>query len=190
MPERAPSSSGASRAARAGARSGDRGAEGEARGRAADHRDPQGVGAGAGSDHGSRARAGAGLGGPDALQQHQDEEPDGGVARRLFRPLHPLRHPRARHGRGHERADAAWRAGAGRRDLHGVHRLLPPGHPHGRADGHPRHLRHDARFHRPRRGWPDPSAGRASRRAAGDPQPQRVPPGRSGRDGRVLAARA
>ena len=34
-------------------------------------------------DHGGRARAGARLGRPDALQQHQDEEPDGRLARRL-----------------------------------------------------------------------------------------------------------
>jgi transketolase len=30
-------------------------------------------------------------------------------ARRFRRPLHPLRHPRARHGRGDERHGAAWR---------------------------------------------------------------------------------
>ena len=46
-------------------------------------------------------------------------------ARRPGRPLHPLRHPRARHGRGHERHGAAWRRHPLRRHLPGVHRLLP-----------------------------------------------------------------
>ncbi len=39
-----------------------------------------------------------------------------------------------------------------------------------------------------RRGWADTSAGRASRRAARDPEPQRVSPLRHGRDCGVLAA--
>ena len=49
--------------------------------------------------------------------------------------------------------------------------------------------RHDPRLHRPRRRRPDASAGRASRRAARDPQSAGVPPGRRGRDRRMLAAR-
>ena len=56
--------------------------------------------------------------------------------------------------------------------------------------GMPRHLRDDARFDRPRRGRPDPPAGRASGRAARHPQPARLPPGRRGRDRRMLAAGA
>ena len=51
-------------------------------------------------------------------------------------------------------------------------------------------LRHDARLHRPRRGRPDAPAGRAPGRPAGHPQPQRVPPGRRRRDGRMLGAGA
>ena len=49
-------------------------------------------------------------------------------------------------------------------------------------------LTHD--FDRPRRGRADPPAGRASRGAAGDPQPAGVSALRYRRDGRVLAARA
>ena len=49
-------------------------------------------------------------------------------------------------------------------------------------------LTHDS--HRPRRGRPDPPAGRAGDEPAADPQPQRVPPGRRDRDRRVLGARA
>ncbi len=49
-------------------------------------------------------------------------------------------------------------------------------------------LTHD--FDRPRRGRPDPPAGRASRGAAGDPQPAGVPALRYRRDGGVLGARA
>ena len=49
-------------------------------------------------------------------------------------------------------------------------------------------MTHD--FDRPRRGRPDPPAGRASRGAARDPEPAGVPPLRRGRDGGVLAARA
>ena len=44
---------------------------------------------------------------------------------RAGRPLHPLRHPRARDGRGDERPGAAWRRHPLRRHLPGVHRLLP-----------------------------------------------------------------
>ena len=51
----------------------------------------------------------------------------------------------------------------------------------------PGHLRLDPRLDRPRRGRPDPPAGRAPRRAAGDPRPRRRPPGRRQRDRRRLA---
>ena len=102
--------------------------------------------------------------------------------RRLRRPLHPLRHPRARHGRRHERHGAAWRHHPVFRHVPGVLRLLPPGDPARRADGRARHPRDDARLDRPRRGRADASAGRASRGAARDPEPARVPALRRGRD--------
>ena len=53
-----------------------------------------------------------------------------------------------------------------------------------------RHLCDDARLDRPRRGRPDAPAGRASGGAARDPAPARVPPGRRGRDRRMLGAGA
>ena len=49
------------------------------------------------------------------------------------------------------------------------------------------HLRLDARLDRPRRGRPDPPAGRAPGRAARHPRPRRGPPGRRQRDRRGLA---
>ena len=49
-------------------------------------------------------------------------------------------------------------------------------------------MTHD--FDRPRRGRPDPPAGRASRGASRHAEDARLPPGRRDRDGRVLAARA
>ena len=49
------------------------------------------------------------------------------AAGRLRRPLHPLRHPRARHGRGDERHRAARRLHPLRRHLPRLRRLLPPG---------------------------------------------------------------
>ena len=115
---------------------------------------------------------------------------DGAVCRRLFRPLHPLRHPRARHGRGHERHGAARRHHPLLRHVPGVLRLLPAGDPAGRADGRARHPRDDARFHRARRRRSDAPAGRASGGVARDPKPPGVPAVRRGRNRRVLAARA
>src|SRR3546814_15385776 len=47
-----------------------------------------------------------------------------------------------------------------------------------------------SRFHRPRRGRPDASAGRASGRPARHPEPQGVPAGRRGGDGGVLGTGA
>ena len=105
-------------------------------------------------------------------------------------PLHPLRHPRARHGGVPERHLPAWRLCAERRDVPGVHRLRAAGDAACGADGHRRDLRHDARFHRPRRRRPDAPAGRASLRAARHPQHAGVPALRRDRGRRVLGAGA
>ena len=146
-----------------------RGAEGD--------RDPQGlaswrwraiIAGGAGDDRR--------LGRPHRLQQHPHQGDEGDVGRRLCRPLHPLRHPRARHGRGDERHGAAWRPHPLLRHVPGLLRLLPPGDPPRGADGRARHLRDDARLDRPWRGRPDAPAGRASGGAARDPEPARLPP--------------
>ena len=64
-------------------------------------------------------------------------------ARRLRRQLHPLRRARARHGRGDERAGAAWRHRALRRHLPRLLRLLPPVDQAVCAHGQARDLRHD-----------------------------------------------
>ena len=71
-------------------------------------------------------------------------------------PLCALRHSRARHGRRDERHGAARRRRSVRR--HVPQRSLTTRAPPirlERADGHSRHPRDDARFHWPRRRWPD-----------------------------------
>ncbi len=66
------------------------------------------------------------LGRSDPVQQHQGQGSEGGPARRLFRPLHPLWRARARHGGGDERHRRAWRAHSLWRHLSDLLRLLPP----------------------------------------------------------------
>jgi transketolase len=87
------------------------------------------------------------LGRSDAFQQHQDQGPDGNQPRQFQRPLCPLRHPRAWHGRGDERHGPAWRHHSIRRHLLRVQRLLPPRHSSCCPDGHPSGIRDDPRFH-------------------------------------------
>ena len=128
------------------------------------------------------------LGRPDRLQQYAHQGDEGDERGGLFRPLHPLRRARTRHGGGHERHGAAWRHRPLFRHLPGVLRLLPAGHSACGADGPARHPCHDARLDRARRGRTDASAGRASRRAARDPQSQSFAAVRHGRNHRVLAA--
>ncbi len=67
---------------------------------------------------------------------------------------------------------------------------MRPAGPARRADEAAGHLRLDPRLDRPRRGRPDPPAGRAPRRAARDPRPGRRPAGRRQRDRRGLADRS
>ena len=102
--------------------------------------------------------------------------------------LHPLRRARARHGRGHERHDAARRHHPLFRHVPRVCRLLPPGDSSCCLDGAARHPCDDARLDRARRRRADPPAGRACRVAARDPEPAGVPPLRRGRDHGMLAA--
>ena len=128
------------------------------------------------------------LGRSHRLEQHAPEGHGGDVGGDYAGTLHPLRHPRARHGGRDERHGAAWRHHSVFGHVPGVLRLLPPLDPARRADGRARDPRDDARLDRARRGRPDARAGRASRGAARDPEPARVPPVRRGRDARVLAA--
>ena len=160
------------------------------RGRAAEHCHPAGIADGARCNRASLAESARRLGRPDPLQPHAGQEPAAGAARRLRRQLHPLWHPRARHGGGDERHRAAWRLHPLWRHVSRLRRLQPPGDPARGADGPARHPRDDARLDRPRRGRADPSAGRASGVAARDPQPAGVPPGRRGRDRGGLGVRA
>ena len=61
---------------------------------------------------------------------------DVGVSAEIRRPLHPLRHPRARHGRGDERHVRCTAAScADRRAPSCLHRLCPPGDAPRGADG-------------------------------------------------------
>ena len=107
----------------------------EARRRQAQGRDPQIVGNGAGGHQRRRPRDDRRLGRPDRLQQHQDQRDRADLARQVWRPLHSLRHPRARHGRGHERHGPARRGDPLRRHLHGVLGLQPAVDPAGGPDG-------------------------------------------------------
>ena len=86
------------------------------------------------------------LGRSDRLEQYAAEGHGGALGRRLCRPLHPLRHPRARHGGGHERHGAAWRRHSVFRDIPRVLRLLPAGDPSRRIDGAAGHPCDDARL--------------------------------------------
>ena len=117
-----------------------------ARRRPAEDRHPQGVGAGAGGDQRRVARDDRRLGRPDRFEQYQNKGPEASDERGLFRPLHLLRHPRVRNGRGDERDGAARRRHPLWRHLPGLLRLLPPRHPPLGAAGRAGHLRDDPRF--------------------------------------------
>jgi hypothetical protein len=76
------------------------------------------------------------LGGPDRIQPDPDLQTDDGPSRREIQgPLHPLRHPRTRHGGGDERYRAAWRLHSLWRHLPGVLRLRARRHAPVGADG-------------------------------------------------------
>ena len=95
-------------------------------------------------DRGDRAGDADGISG-GLRRSHRLQQQQGEIRGRLLGqdaegPLHPLRHPRARHGRGHERHLPAWRVRAERRHLPGVHRLCPSGDAAGGADGRRRGL--------------------------------------------------
>ena len=160
----------------------------QARDGQADRRDPQGERTRPRRHHRGGAGTDPRLCRPDAVEQHQDEEPHRHRPRLLWRPLHPLRHPRTRHGRRDERHDAARRLPHGRRDLPRLHRLCPSGDAHRRARRHSGDLCDDPRLDRPRRGRPDASAGRACRGAPRHAEHARLPARRRDGDGRMLAA--
>ena len=81
--------------------------EGKPRQGAEGDRDPHRLRVRAGEPHSGGAGNDRRLGRPHRLQQHPHQVDEGDVGVRLLRPLHPLRHPRARHGRRDERHGAA-----------------------------------------------------------------------------------
>ena len=99
-----------------------------------------------------------------------------------LRPHDALRHPRALHGRDHERHRAARQHPCLRRHVPHLLRLHAPGRPARRADAGAGDVRVDARLDRPRRGRPHPPAGRAPARAARHPGSERRPSGGRERD--------
>ena len=104
-------------------------------------------------------------------------------------PEPAVRRPRARDGRDRQRHRVPRRVHPVRRHVPDVQRLHARLRPAGRAGRAPRHLRLDPRLGRARRGRPDPPAGRALRRAAGDPEPVVRPAGRRQRDVGGVGAR-
>ena len=83
------------------------------------------------------------LGGSVGVEQHPHGRHDRVRRRQPRGPLHPLRHPRAWHGRGDERHGAAWRGAPLWRHLHVLYRLRAPGDAAGGADEDPHRVRHD-----------------------------------------------
>ena len=84
---------------------------------------------------GQAARPAGGLGRPDGQQRREGQGRGDAVARDARRDAGPLRHPRARHGVGHERHGPARGRAAGRRDVLLLLRLHAPGGPPGLPDG-------------------------------------------------------
>ena len=118
--------------------------EGKSRGGAEGDRHPRRLRIRARSLDRGAAGNGRRFGRSDRLQQHAHQGDEGDERGGLFRPFHPLRRARARHGGGHERHGAARRHHSLFRHLPGVLRLLPAGHPARRADGPARHPCDDA----------------------------------------------
>ena len=111
------------------------------------------------------------------------------VGRRPGRQPHPLRHPRARHGRGHDRHGRPRRDRPGGRHVLRLLRLHARCGPGGGDLRGPRRLLVDPRLDRPRPGRPDPSADRAAGRRPGHARPPGDPAGRRQRDGPGVADR-
>ena len=138
--------------------------------------------------HGGQAAGPAGrLGRPDRQQRRQGQGRRDAVPPDARGDPGPLRHPRARHGVGHERHGAARGRPARRRDVLLLLRLHAPRRPPGRADRDARHLLVDPRLRRPGRGRPDAPADRAPGLPAGHARAQHHAPGRRQRDGAGLA---
>ena len=151
-------------------------------------RDPQGRPPGARLDRPQGSLAAERLRRPHRLGRERARLRRGGrlPAHRPGRAHPPLRDPRARVG-GDLQRPLALEAAAGLVDVPDLLRLRPPGDPALGADGAAGDPLVQPRLDRARRGRPHPSAGRAARLAAGDPEPERDPPLRRQRGGGGLA---
>src|SRR3546814_16274197 len=83
------------------------------------------------------ARDAGRFGGPDRLQQHQDQVDRAADEGRLFGPLRLLWHPRIRHGLRDDRHGDAWRRHSLWRDPPGFFRLYARRHAPGPAPNDP-----------------------------------------------------
>ena len=152
-------------------------------------RHPQGDPEGARPHVRQPARPRLGFGRSQREQRHRPRSDHATVEVRSRWPLHPLRHPRTRHGCRDGRHGQARRRAPRRRHVLRVLRLHEAGHQAGVAVQGQRLFRVHPRLGRCGRGRPDAPAGRASRRVAGDPRAARDPPGRWERDDRRLGGR-
>ena len=138
---------------------------------------------------GQAAHAGKRFGGPGALDAHRDRRRRLGDPRRLLRAEHPLRGPRARHGRDRERPEPA-RGSRVRLHVLQLPRLHEGRGPPGGADAPAGDPRLHARLDRAGRGRTDPPAGRAAGAPARHPEHQRPAARGRERDGARLGVRA
>ncbi len=148
--------------------------------------DPQGVAGGHPEGGGAGAQPGGRLRRSRPLDVHVPQGRRRREAGRVRRPQHPLRGPRARHGRDGERLRL-------RRVLHPVRRDVPPlqrlhaaPHPAGGAVEAAEPVRLHARLDLPRGGRAHPPAHRAARLAARHPAPPGLEARRSAGGGRLL----
>ncbi len=159
------------------------------RGRRKGDRHPQGVEPGPERDRRQRPVAAQRLGRPDRLDlgpPRREAQRRRLPARQPGRPPASLRDPRARVGGDLERT-LALEAAPVVVDVPDLLRLRAPRDPAVGADGDPGDPHLHARLDRPRRGRPDPPAGRAARLASRRPGAQRDPPLRRERGRRGVA---
>ena len=135
------------------------------------------------------SRADLRFSGPHRQQRHRPGPHDGIHRRQPGRALHPLRHPRARHGSGTRRHGSSRRHPADQRHVLRVRRLHAPADPPRRTLERQVLFRLHPRLGRCRRGRPDPPARRASRHPACDAEPARDTSRRRQRDDSCLGRR-
>ena len=130
------------------------------------------------------------LGRPGPFDQDALEGPRPLRLRRVLRPQHALRRPRARHGRDSKRHGAPRRDHPLYGNLPDLLRLHASVHTAGRPDGAARRVHLHARLHRTRRGRPDAPTDRAAHGAAGGAEPGSATSRRRHRDCRGMEGSA